>query len=306
MRRLLPAILACLLLAGCGAPAETAGTTAENSSEALPNSAPAEISETTVKKALENLPEAMESAPAEPLCAPAVMSVGQTPEADCDLPTESVSLYDWPVSGEPLALLAELPERGMALYGVADGEEAPHVLFRCGDTLTEFPDWTIYTLKSVTPELLALDLDGDGAAEPVVACFQGGNQVSRYALHVLQQSSDTLTDCQLPESLYEEQLSALLTMSGSGETLTISLGSQSIEAALPEGVQAETLEHLWTGAFVSWSEAGGVLWLEDRPALYTEDSALASVVSLAVLSAQVSLSDGQFTLSDMTLQSKLS
>ena len=77
MRRLLPAILACLLLAGCGAPAETTGTTAENSSEALPNSAPAEISETTVKKTLENLPEAMESAPAEPLCAPAVMSVGQ-------------------------------------------------------------------------------------------------------------------------------------------------------------------------------------------------------------------------------------
>ena len=36
MRRLLPAILACLLLAGCGAPAETTGTTAENSSEALP------------------------------------------------------------------------------------------------------------------------------------------------------------------------------------------------------------------------------------------------------------------------------
>ena len=55
MRRLLPAILACLLLAGCGAPAETTGTTAEKSSEALPNSAPVEISETTAKKALENL-----------------------------------------------------------------------------------------------------------------------------------------------------------------------------------------------------------------------------------------------------------
>ena len=96
------------------------------------------------------------------------------------------------------------------------------------------------------------------------------------------------------------------TLSGSGETLTISLGSQSIEAALPEGVQAETLEHLWTGAFVSWSEAGGVLWLEDQPSLYPEDSALASVVSLAVLSARISLSDGRFTLSDMTLQSKLS
>ena len=274
MKKAFLMVLACLLLAGCGAPT---GTTAK-------------------------VPE---TAPEEPISAPAVVTEGRVPEEYDALPTEVVSLYDWQTSGEPLALLAEIPEQEMALYGVAD-RDAPHVLFRWGDTLAEFPDWVIYTPKSVTPELLALDLDGDGAVEPVVSCFQGGNQVSRYALHVLQQSSDTLTDCQLPESLYEEQLSALLTLSGSGETLTISLGSQSIEAALPEGVQAETLEHLWTGAFVSWSEAGGVLWLEDRPALYPEDSALASVVSLAVLSAQVSLSDGQFTLSDMTLQSKLS
>ena len=274
MKKAFLMVLACLLLAGCGAPT---GTTAK-------------------------VPE---TAPEEPISAPAVLTEGRVPEEYDALPTEVVSLYDWQTSGEPLALLAEIPEQEMALYGVAD-RDAPHVLFRWGDTLAEFPDWVIYTPKSVTPELLALDLDGDGAVEPVVSCFQGGNQVSRYALHVLQQSRGTLTDSQLPDSLYEEQLSALLTLSGSGEMLTISLGSQSIEAALPEGVQAETLEHLWTGAFVSWSEDGGVLWLEDRPALYPENSALASVVSMAVLSARVFLSDGQFTLSDMTLQSKLS
>lgn len=274
MKKAFLMVLACLLLAGCGAPT---GTTAK-------------------------VPE---TAPEEPISAPAVVTEGRVPEEYDALPTEVVSLYDWQTSGEPLALLAEIPEQEMALYGVAD-RDAPHVLFRWGDTLAEFPDWVIYTPKSVTPELLALDLDGDGAVEPVVSCFQGGNQVSRYALHVLQQSRGTLTDSQLPDSLYEEQLSALLTLSGSGEMLTISLGSQSIEAALPEGVQAETLEHLWTGAFVSWSEDEGVLWLEDRPALYPENSALASVVSMAVLSARVFLSDGQFTLSDMTLQSKLS
>ena len=274
MKKAFLMVLACLLLAGCGAPT---GTTAK-------------------------VPE---TAPEEPISAPAVVTEGRVPEEYDALPTDVVSLYDWQTSGEPLALLAEIPEQEMALYGVAD-RDAPHVLFRWGDTLAEFPDWVIYTPKSVTPELLALDLDGDGAVEPVVSCFQGGNQVSRYALHVLQQSRGTLTDSQLPDSLYEEQLSALLTLSGSGEMLTISLGSQSIEAALPEGVQAETLEHLWTGAFVSWSEDGGVLWLEDRPALYPENSALASVVSMAVLSARVFLSDGQFTLSDMTLQSKLS
>ena len=182
--------------------------------------------------------------PEEPISAPAVVTEGRVPEEYDALPTEVVSLYDWQTSGEPLALLAEIPEQEMALYGVAD-RDAPHVLFRWGDTLAEFPDWVIYTPKSVTPELLALDLDGDGAVEPVVSCFQGGNQVSRYALHVLQQSRGTLTDSQLPDSLYEEQLSALLTLSGSGEMLTISLGSQSIEAALPEGVQALTAAICW-------------------------------------------------------------
>ena len=202
MKKAFLMVLACLLLAGCGAPT---GTTAK-------------------------VPE---TAPEEPISAPAVVTEGRVPEEYDALPTEVVSLYDWQTSGEPLALLAEIPEQEMALYGVAD-RDAPHVLFRWGDTLAEFPDWVIYTPKSVTPELLALDLDGDGAVEPVVSCFQGGNQVSRYALHVLQQSRGTLTDSQLPDSLYEEQLSALLTLSGSGEMLTISLGSQSIEAALPE------------------------------------------------------------------------
>ena len=287
MKKAFLMVLACLLLAGCGG----AGEPPES---ATPEAIPQDTADT--------LPE---PAPVEPISAPAVVTEGRVPEEYDALPTEVVSLYDWQTSGEPLALLAEIPEQEMALYGVAD-RDAPHVLFRWGDTLAEFPDWVIYTPKSVTPELLALDLDGDGAVEPVVSCFQGGNQVSRYALHVLQQSRGTLTDSQLPDSLYEEQLSALLTLSGSGEMLTISLGSQSIEAALSEGVQAETLEHLWTGAFVSWSEDGGVLWLEDRPALYPENSALASVVSMAVLSARDFLSDGQFTLSDMTLQSKLS
>ena len=241
--------LACLLLAGCGAPAETAAPT-----ESLP------------KTAL-----------AEPISAPAIVTEGQIPEGDLDLPTEVVSLYGWQTSGEPLALLAELPERGMALYGVSD-EGEPHVLFRWGDTLAAFPDWVIDTPKSVTPELLALDLDGDGAAEPVVLCYQGGTQVNLYDLHVLQQFSGTLTDYRLPEALYEEQLSDLLALGGSGQTLTISLGSRSIEAALPEGVQAETLERLWTGASVSWQAEEGALWLVDKPALPPESSAAISTV----------------------------
>ena len=274
MRHLLPAVLACLLLAGCGAPADTAA----------------------------GVPEATS---VEILSAPSIVTEGQAPGEDLDLPTDVVSLYDWQTSGEPLVLLAEIPAQGMSLYGAAGGD-ASHVLFRWDDTLAEFPDWTIDAPKSVALELLALDLDGDGAAEPVVLCYQGGTQVNLYDLHVLQQFSGTLTDYRLPEALYEEQLSDLLALGGSGQTLTISLGSRSIEAALPEGVQAETLERLWTGASVSWQAEEGALWLVDKPALSPESSTAISTVYLAVLSARVSFSDGRFTLSNMTLRSELS
>ena len=274
MRHLLPAVLACLLLAGCGAPADTAA----------------------------GVPEATS---VEILSAPSIVTEGQAPGEDLDLPTDVVSLYDWQTSGEPLVLLAEIPAQGMSLYGAAGGD-ASHVLFRWDDTLAEFPDWTIDAPKSVALELLALDLDGDGSVEPVVLCYQGGTQVNLYDLHVLQQFSGTLTDYRLPEALYEEQLSDLLALGGSGQTLTISLGSRSIEAALPEGVQAETLERLWTGASVSWQAEEGALWLVDKPALPPESSAAISTVYLAVLSARVSFSDGRFTLSNMTLRSELS
>ena len=274
MRHLLPAVLACLLLAGCGAPADAAA-------------------------------EVPESTSAEILSAPSIVTEGQAPGEDLDLPAEVVSLYDWQTSGGQLALLAEIPAQGMALYGAAGGD-APHVLFRWDDTLAAFPDWTIDAPKSVALELLALDLDGDGSVEPVVLCYQGGTQVNLYDLHVLQQFSGTLTDYRLPEALYEEQLSDLLALGGSGQTLTISLGSRSIEAALPEGVQAETLERLWTGASVSWQAEEGALWLVDKPALPPESSAAISTVYLAVLSARVSFSDGRFTLSNMTLRSELS
>ena len=274
MRHLLPAVLACLLLAGCGAPADAAA-------------------------------EVPESTSAEILSAPSIVTEGQAPGEDLDLPAEVVSLYDWQTSGGQLALLAEIPAQGMALYGVAGGD-APHVLFRWDDTLAAFPDWTIDAPKSVALELLALDLDGDGSVEPVVLCYQGGTQVNLYDLHVLQQFSGTLTDYRLPVALYEEQLSDLLALGGSGQTLTISLGSRSIEAALPEGVQAEALERLWTGASVSWQAEEGALWLVDKPALPPESSAAISTVYLAVLSARVSFSDGRFTLSNMTLRSELS
>ena len=150
MRHLLPAVLACLLLAGCGAPADAAA-------------------------------EVPESTSAEILSAPSIVTEGQAPGEDLDLPAEVVSLYDWQTSGGQLALLAEIPAQGMALYGVAGGD-APHVLFRWDDTLAAFPDWTIDAPKSVALGLLALDRAARGL---VARALLIGRAAARQGLGVL-------------------------------------------------------------------------------------------------------------------------
>lgn len=83
MKKAFLMVLACLLLAGCGAPSETVTPT-----DSWPDSALAETNEA----AAESPPV---TAPAEPLSAPAVVTAGQAPEEPYDLPTEVIGLKDW-------------------------------------------------------------------------------------------------------------------------------------------------------------------------------------------------------------------
>ena len=122
MKKAFLMVLACLLLAGCGAPSETVTPT-----DSWPDSALAETNEA----AAESPPEPISTAPAEsppatapadPLPAPAVVTAGQAPEEPYDLPTEVIGLKDWIGESrwnhDPVGLLAELPERELSLYGV--------------------------------------------------------------------------------------------------------------------------------------------------------------------------------------------
>ena len=83
MKKAFLMVLACLLLAGCGAPSETVTPT-----DSWPDSALAETNEAAAES-----PPA--TAPAEPLSAPAVVTAGQAPEEPYDLPTEVIGLKDW-------------------------------------------------------------------------------------------------------------------------------------------------------------------------------------------------------------------
>ena len=133
--------LACLLLAGCGAPSETVTPT-----DSWPDSALAETNEAAAESPPEPISTAPAesppaTAPAEPLSAPAVVTAGQAPEEPYDLPTEVIGLKDWIGESrwnhDPVGLLAELPERELSLYGVTKWLDSS-ALLRWGDSLAEF------------------------------------------------------------------------------------------------------------------------------------------------------------------------
>lgn len=264
-KRLLPAVLAVLVLTGCGT---------------------------------KELPE---TAAAQPISAPAAVTEGRVPSRLYALPAEVTLLTQWR-ENDPVSLLAEVPEKDAALYGVRNGEEAAFILLRWGDSMAEF-DWLFETPRRVQPRLWCFDVDGDGQDELVAECYQAsGTGVSVYDLHVVEKNGDgTLTDYRLPESLYTWQLEELLGVFGSGGRTWVSLGEElaDITAHLPENVGTEDIQGLYTGSRASFN----VDW-------EIEYSGSASIITAGYyywyvtdVSARVSYGDGIFTFSEFHLDS---
>ena len=301
--------LACLLLAGCGAPSETVTPT-----DSWPDSALAETNEAAAESPPEPISTAPAesppaTAPAEPLSAPAVVTAGQAPEEPYDLPTEVIGLKDWIGESrwnhDPVGLLAELPERELSLYGVTKWLDSS-ALLRWGDSLAEF-SWSFGGPLIVEPQLWCWDVDSDGQEEVVVINHVGsGTGTSIEELHVLKKDGDgTLTDYRLPEDdLCGGQLTAALRVETvEGRTFAV-LGRELLEITeLTEGRTPP--QGLAAGSFVGFGvdpadpygvpiRFRGSAWLEgeDYPptAWYAAD-----------LSARVQYENGMFTLSGLHL-----
>lgn len=316
MRRLLPAVLSILLLTGCGAPAETAAPTDSRPesvptapAESLPEPAPAETDEA----AAESPPAA---APAGPLSAPAVVTVGQAPEEPYDLPTEVIGLRDWlgetNWNHDPVGLLAELPEQELSLYGVTKWLDSS-ALLRWGDSLAEF-SWSFGGPLIVEPQLQCWDVDSDGQEEDVVINHIGsGTGASIDELHVVEKAPDgTLTDYCFPESLWQEDLSGLLSVTSAGDRTYAVLGTERVD--LTDEIQAQfpdldppRIEDATTGSWANFSKQSdtggnsGTLFFAGFAMLVGEEVPYDWYV--ADITAAISYKNGIFTLSDFHLDS---
>lgn len=89
-RKLLPLLLAGLLLSGCGARTEQ-GTAPPEASASPPLAESAAASAETAGEQTAGLPEPI---PVEPFTVPAEVAEGQKPEKNWELPTREAELYE--------------------------------------------------------------------------------------------------------------------------------------------------------------------------------------------------------------------
>lgn len=285
MNKRLAASLACLLLAGCAAPA----TDAEG--PALEDAASQAVS--TALPETEDLPI---------LSASAVVTEGQAPVEPYELPEEVRRMTEWDQTSEPVALLARTADA--ALYGLA-GEES-RLLLRWGDTLAEF-NWLYRTPRTVAPQLWQVDADGDGVQELAAVCYSGsGTGVSIQQLHIVERNEDgTLTDYCLPEDiLCGEQLTQALRTETVGDRTFAVLGRELLEIteltedrAPPQGLIAGSIVEFDVDPDDPYGTPirfHGSAWLEGEDYLPTAWYG-------ADISAQVLYGNGTFTLSGLHL-----
>ena len=297
MKRVFPLLLTLALLTGCGAPAPA-------EPEALPDEPPA-VEETASLPELRRL---------EPISAPAIVTEGQAPAEDYDLPplprdtdwtTYRINADHWVTDGPNIAVLAEDREVDAVLYGLplyADTSQET-ALIRWGDSLAEF-DWTLFPGPSMTlPQIEGLD-GGLGVNRLAVICrVGGGTGVSIAELHILEKGPDgTLTAYTFPESLWQEELPKLFdTAEINGRTFAI-LGHELVEFDhAHEGPELD-LEKASSGMIADFNiEDWGGLRFRGAFCLSPPDSAMPCYV--AETSAEILLKDGVFTLRDFHLYS---
>lgn len=279
MKRLLPLLLALLVLSGCAG----SGQNLENP--------PAPAAETASLPPLTPLAE---------LSAPAAVTEGRKPAMRYDLPQ---SLCADPIADDSFpVLLAELPDA--AFYGI----QWDTALIRWGDCLAEF-DWYYLTPRQIFPRLFLFDLDDDREDELIAVCYSGsGTGVACEELHILKKSPEgTLTDYALPRELFTEELTGAMSVETvNGQTYSI-LGTQLVDITglLPEDSDPADIEGLSAGDIVYFEATPdapfgdhlrfhGAAWLMGEPfpptACYAAD-----------LEAAVFFQDGVFTLSDFQL-----
>ena len=278
MKRLLPALLALTLLAGCGA-----------------------------RETALSLPE---TTPAQPISAPAVVTEGRELEEDYDLSAALDGFSEWMHNStrnqNSVGLLAELPEQDVMLYGVRDDRGDDHALLRWGGSLAEF-DWSFGGPLIVEPRLWCWDVDGDGQEEVVLVNHVGsGTGVSIEELHIVEKNEDgTLIDYAFPEELWQEDLSSLLDTAVSDERTFAVLGEELVDITrqLPEDLEPEVLWGLGTGSVAGFDTD----WPRGADIRFSGSACLDGDGYynwyVADISAYVSYASGVFTLSDFHLNS---
>ena len=194
--------------------------------------------------------DAFEPTNVKSISASAVVTEGRIPEGEYDLPEEVTRQRDLVTSGG-IALLAEIPEKDIAFYGL-EGKEFYPALIRWGTSQAEF-DWLYMTPRCIEPRLWCFDFDGDGVDELVVDCYWGsGTGVSLSDLHVVEKNADgTLTAYTFPADVLMQTLGGYTCLVKAGNDDYAVLGGEMVHITeLPGGETLDLKKHDLTAGSV--------------------------------------------------------
>lgn len=227
---------------------------------------------------------------AQPVPSPAPMpEISEAPASILPLPTQALTARSW--DGEPSALpaqiadgaefggeteetvylLAQLPEKDIALYGLCSPDKDESLLLRDGETVSAF-DAPWLTPRRILPTLHLGDFDGDGTEELLALTYTGsGSGVSVWTPVLFEPNSEGWEAFTLPYEPYGGLSPLLSCQRADGESRALlSLGDSTFSLELEDYVEPQPPLEPYVGPIVSYGVEGGSITVKLGVGLYQE------------------------------------
>jgi len=205
----------------------------------------------------------------------------------------------------PNPIIAELPDRDIALYAAADG-----VVLRIGRHERQF-DWISGTPREIMPDMQAADFDADGEDELAVILYIGsGTGVSVEELHVVEFDGEgRMEDHVFAESDYVGQLNERLEFrppdpdrdgAATGEMVVDSRPYAVNLAEFASGEFGRITDRTVLGSIVHFAAEGRKLKAEFGVGIVLETFVVPQYIG--AIHADVEYRNGRFRLGDMAFE----
>lgn len=198
-------------------------------------------------------------------------------------------------------LIAEIPDRGIYLYGL-NNSNYTGVVLRQGSHIQTF-NWTYLTSMFILPKIKVADYDHDGTDELLIILHDAsGTGISIEKLHMLEPSNTKLyNDIEFLPDDYINQLNNNIKYNYNKEKnkLIFNIGNNKYEMDTTNKFKTWTLKNITYGFMIFYDINNVIQITVGQEYLFKE---IVSPQFFGTIKAKVNYNNGKFTLSDFELK----